>query len=210
MGVPVDDDLRVRMARQGSLNALLGYIGDGIVFRLLFALAAGGAQLGGNVFARAKRQRQQDFLHNFVAHDFAVAQIAHIVGAHFIAVGEQNGFAKIFNHLVFGQQRHVALGGVAFAQQKIAVAGDKVHGRIGGEGGKLLRHLGGSGAVVIIACPCVKQIAQDVERGGFALPIAQKLGKQGVEAGGVVGEVQIGDKQDGHGGHGFRLPLGGC
>ena len=37
VGVPVDDDLRVRMARQGSLNALLGYIGDGIVFRLLFS-----------------------------------------------------------------------------------------------------------------------------------------------------------------------------
>ena len=108
----------------------------------------------------------------------------------------------------------MALGGVAFAQQKIAVAGDKVHGRIGGEGGKLLRHLGGSGAVVVIARPRVKQIAQDVERGGFALPIAQKSGKQGVEAGRVVGEVQIGNEQDGHGGghrdrHSFGLPLGG-
>jgi len=81
---------------------------------------------------------------------------------------------------------------------------------MGGKGGKLLRHLGGGGAVVIIACPCVKQVAQNIQRGGFALLIAQKSGKQGIEAGGVVGEVQIGNEQDGHGGHGFRLPLGGC
>ena len=75
---------------------------------------------------------------------------------------------------------YAALGGVAFAQQKIAVACDEIHGRVDGKGGKLLRHFGSGGAVVIIACPCVKQVAQNIQRGGFALPIAQKLGKQRV------------------------------
>ncbi len=97
----------------------------------------------------------------------AKRRVAGIVSAERVAVHDQNIAAIEVKHLLFRQQRHAALAGVALADQEITVAvneiaGDAgIHQRFNGR-----CHLTVQRVRIVVAYPGLKQVTQNVQRIG--------------------------------------------
>lgn len=97
----------------------------------------------------------------------AKRRVAGIVSAERVAVHDQNIAAIEVEHLLFRQQRHTALAGVALADQEITVAVNEIAGDAGIHqcfNGR--RHLTVQRVRIVVANPCLKQVAQNVQRVG--------------------------------------------
>ena len=73
-------------------------------------------------------------MHDWVAHQPAETLVAGIGGAHFVAVAQQIAFAVERYGVLLGQNSKAGALGIAAADQKIAVAADKVNRCFGAEG----------------------------------------------------------------------------
>ena len=182
------------MVCKSSLHAGFGNIGNGIYVGAFLALAAGIAHFFGNAAAQGKRQAQKQPAHPRAADDGAVFLILRVVGAHFVAVREQNPPAVPFDDAGFGQNLHSGAGGIGITQQEVAVAGHEIHGGAAGKGGQCFGHLRGGAAWVVVARPCFEQVAQNIQFGGGFGVLVQEAAQQAGQLRFVVGKVQIGNE----------------
>ncbi len=116
----------------------------------------------------------------------AKRQIALVIGAQCVAMHDQDFTAIEVQSLFFGEQDHPALAGKALADEKIAVAMDEVARHAGVDDGFDCRgNLLVQRVRIVIADPCLKQIAKDTERlPGGLLPVKRR--KPAVIAGSSV------------------------
>ena len=103
----------------------------------------------------------------------AKRQIALVIGTQRVAMHDQDFTAIEVQSLFFGEQDHPALAGKALADEKIAVAMDEVARHAGVDDGFDCRgNLLVQRVRIVIADPCLKQIAKDIQSvrlAGFAL-----------------------------------------
>ena len=132
-----------------------------------------GAHAGGDATANKQRQGQEQTLDPRGVDFGAKRQIALVIGAQRVAMHDQDFTAIEVQSLFFGEQDHPALAGKALADEKIAVAMDEVARHAGVDDGFDCRgNLLVQRVRIVIADPCLKQIAKDIQSvrlAGFAL-----------------------------------------
>lgn len=117
----------------------------------------------------------------------AKRQIALVIGAQCVAMHDQDFTAIEVQSLFFGEQDHPALAGKALADEKIAVAMDEVARHAGVDDGFDCRgNLLVQRVRIVIADPCLKQIAKDIQSVCTAGFSCKKRRKPAVIAGSSV------------------------